>query len=443
MKKSISRESLVGFDVVKTTMAILAVLSGVTVFLSDYNWLVKYSFVLSSYISPVLISIALLVLVIKHPKDVWACISTNKHFFYATLITYFAVAVSYFVGESDSVKDFFANINFVIVSLFIAIALMHSSFSGGLIKLIGWSLFGWIAIPLFAMLSPSTQDYVIFFPCDLHGLSDSRLVFGFWCGVGLILFGNTQQNLLGTYKNGFALAVIWGCLVLSGTRSAALALIVGAGVALIGHRIKIGKVLFYFAFFAAAGVIFLQTWGYVCVNGEGYKKGVAASNSAAIFNLYVRPGITTMQDPARWEIYSKYWMGIKDKWLFGYGEMHLIDLPELGRSGVQAHNLFIQFLSNYGVVALASLVYWLISFFMLLRTQRARMLFVYVITFSLFQPLVGGSANLFSPFSLLLFLLVVVINGTNGQRSGFEQENKPIGYSGSGDAAIIKRPQII
>ena len=75
---------------------------------------------------------------------------------------------------------------------------------------------------------------------------------------------------------------------------------------------------------------------------------------------------------------------------------------------IPAHNLLLQWIANYGIFTLAMLVGWLAAVFGLLRTTLARKLLIYLVFYSMFQP-VQGTGNFFGPVTLLYFLVIFCV----------------------------------
>jgi O-antigen ligase len=72
----------------------------------------------------------------------------------------------------------------------------------------------------------------------------------------------------------------------------------------------------------------------------------------------------------------------------------------------EAHNLLIQWLSNWGIFGLLALMLWLFLFWKSLDSIYPRMLFIALLFYSLIQP-IQGTANFFGPVTLICFFIMM------------------------------------
>ena len=109
----------------------------------------------------------------------------------------------------------------------------------------------------------------------------------------------------------------------------------------------------------------------------------------------------------RLEVYTYYFNQISLENIFlGYGGMNSMT----NENGVvtQAHNLLIQWLSNWGIFGLLALMLWLFYFWKSLDSIYSRILFIAFFIYSLTQP-IQGTANFFGPVTLIIFFIIMGI----------------------------------
>jgi O-antigen ligase len=123
------------------------------------------------------------------------------------------------------------------------------------------------------------------------------------------------------------------------------------------------------------------------------------------WEYFGRQNVFELLNSTRLEIYSSYFnqMSIENI-LFGFGGQNSIVL-ESG-SITQAHNLLIQWLSNWGIFGLLALMLFLYLFWKSLDSIHPKMLFIALLIYSLTQP-IQGTANFFGPVTLICFFIIM------------------------------------
>lgn len=407
----------------------------------ESEWLLKFDFFLSYLIAPVIAVIAVCIFVLKFPRLALQDVVANRTLIIASLAVCLSILLSYVINGVHSKETFVAAINFVCVNLFLLLVAKRYASE----RIIGWFtliVVAWSIMPMFALLIPNFQKYVLQIPCDFQGAADGRLTYGFWSGVGLILLLNTASKTT-WWRSAIYIAVsfAWFGLVISRSRAAMVAFAAGLLLlCLYENWFTVRKVIVLVLWMSLIWVAGSTMWQNECANGmerpfemdytsSRPKWKLSVDDNPKIENIQnkstgkklahkdraqkiIPENVVTYEDPTRKRIYALFWDDIKDNWLIGHGKMNLIFIPGAGADGTgeaaEAHNVFLQFLSNYGLIALAALIFWLIVFYLSLQTNRSRMLFVYLIIFSLFQPTFGGTTNLFAPIPLLIFILISV-----------------------------------
>lgn len=395
--------------------------SSPSIFPNSLELLSAYNQTLSSYVSPILVVIITVLTFFQSPQGSLEEIRRNQHFLYAGITVFLAMAASIVLNRANELKAVFASLNFLLVNFFFLIVLLRHQF----IKIglwLKWFLFGWLTLPLLVIFFPLLQGHVIFYPCVLHGFSDSRLVYGFWCGVCMIIFADeiSRQPRQVMSKIVLCGALIWGVVLLSQTRSVFVALAAStlALIVITGDKKSLATDLSKGAIgLLVAGLIIVGIWDSSCVNGvngaqvaQTTQATTTTTPATANQEVYVRAGFFNVRDSLRDEIYARYKAKIREHWFVGCGGMCTVNIPEYQQSGVQAHNVFLQIWVNYGLVTLLAFVFWLVAFFRTLHASLTKMLLVYLVVFSSFQPMLGGSTNIFAPQVMLVFILILLLD---------------------------------
>jgi hypothetical protein len=404
-------------------------------------WLLKFDYFLSYLIAPVIAGVAVSIFILKYPRLALQDVVANRTLIIASLAVCLSILLSYVINGVHSKETFVAAINFVCINLFLILVVKRYA-SERIIWLFTLIVIVWSILPMFALLIPEFQKYVLQIPCDFQGAADGRLIYGFWSGVGLILLLNTASKTT-LWKSAIytAVSLVWFGLVISRSRAAMVAFAAGLFIlCLYENWFTVRKVIVLILWMALIWFAGSFMWQNECANGmertfemdstlskpklklsdnENPKieniqnklivKKSAHKNRVQNFNP---ENVIAYEDPTRKKIYMLFWDDVKDNWLIGHGKMNLLFIPGAGADGkgavAEAHNIFLQLLSNYGLIALAAFLYWIIVFYLSLQTNRSRMLLAYLVVFSQFQPVFGGTTNLFACIPMLVFFLIMV-----------------------------------
>ena len=249
----------------------------------------------------------------------------------------------------------------------------------------------WIVIPLLVVaLGVETQFFLNCNPLNFHGFTNGRLLFGFWSGCLVVMLAAYYDDDNKPFVIRVAFFVSYCALVATQTRSA----IILATLAIFWLQWETRKNVLH----KTLVLVF------------SYTVGLAMNKH---FEIICNAGVTEysgrlleLKDPTRFKIYFEFIPSNYHEWLWGEGKMSLISIASIG-DGIQAHNLFLQTLANYGALSLSFFVIWCWLLLHLFKTIAARLLCGYFLGFSFMQPLFGGSLNFFAPRILLILMLAV------------------------------------
>lgn len=433
------RRSVVGERLISLLAIFIIILHSLSVFfpsmrtafpdaLSSLN---SYNQILSSYVAPLLIGFMTIGAIVLRPMSGIGAIKNNRRVLYPALMVSVGMLLSLFShGEWDE-KTIFTSVNFLLVNIWFFVVISQKKWRASE-SVIRWILFLWVALPLIVAIFPKFQDDVTFFPCTLHGFSDSRLIYGFWAGALFIVLA-AKPLLLGRrvgLASYIAISLAWLCMFLSQTRTSVLALMVVICIVLISTWPKwpsLKKWVKWGAVLLMASALGMPAWNQICANASTINMESELSQKVSSLNgstinkeselsqkisrlISLRPGLFVVEDPMRVAILEKYIEHIGGNWLWGYGRMYTVDIPEKGAAKIQAHNVLIQIWANYGVLTLLAFAAWIAVLYLTLQDIRSKMLLVYLVVYSLFQPLLGGSSNIFSPQPMLVFMIIFMLN---------------------------------
>lgn len=304
-------------------------------------------------------------------------------------------------ADTVLVETLVMGVFFVLVTVYIGLMQAYPEGSEALISAFKAYFVVWMLAPLLAMLiDPSTTPlFFVVTPVDIsyHGLTDSRVGFGLWISAFLLLLGMPRSRL------GWLLAVVaLLLLLLSQSRAALFGLLLSGAYALLRDPPHRGRALLRLAALAALITVPLLLWSLF-----GREDAFGVSEDRAL-------------------IFSRFLDYVGEHWLTGSGGMHLIDLPEFDKIDVPAHNFVLQAIANYGVLTMLAFLAYFAGIFRMLEATRARMLFIFLLVYGMYQP-VQGTGNYFNPITLLFFLVIVAVD--NVERHGSRPVRAPIANS--------------
>lgn len=398
---------------------------------------------LSAFVSPLAMVSILALTYLRYSKDTIAYVKRHAGFVWVSLLSALCIITSALVNQLPDPRVILIAANFLVTSLFLLMLTRSVQLPVLGEGLLIWPLLAWVVIPL--LVTPfETQDH-FFLTCApftaFHGFTNGRLLFGFWSGCLVVmlaaLFDRGETPLITRISFFIAYCAMVACQ----TRSAIGLATLAAGWIMLDHRKEVGLKLIAFALSFAAGLALNMQLNTICnykvesvaQSSLKFKPAqpaalaeqapqsplVSAHSNAANTSHTLRAPETSrappseyqframdIKDPTRLEIYSRFIPATASDWLWGLGKMKLVSIPAIGEN-IQAHNIFLQTLANFGVFTLALLLSWCWLLLRLLKTTGARLLFAYFIGYSLIQPLFGGSLNFFAPRALLVLMLVI------------------------------------
>lgn len=342
--------------------------------------------IISSVLTPLIIAFGIL-----------SCLICSNFFVVKNLI-FSAIIYAFFMGISVIRSDIFSYsgifmaIFFILFSLFM-VNIIHSTKKYNAVSMLRifkhyFSI--WLLAPFLAIIfMPSTYD--IFVTGNFyHGFSISRVGFGLWAGAFvLLLIGPSFKT-----SDKVLLTVTIFAILLSQSRAAIVGL--------------------------------TSVYCYQLLTERGWRGliplAIIASLVSAVLILWIALGRqdTLEISEDRGMIYSVFFEYIKNNWLFGYGGMKLFEI--MGFEDTPAHNLPLQWAANYGIFTLTMLSIWIFYSFRFFQVMKARKLLIYLIIYSMFQPL-QGTGNFFSPVNLLYFLLICLVEISENTNKANENIN--------------------
>lgn len=343
-----------------------------------------YGRMLSSVLTPLLVAATLAVALLESrktriPADLLAL----------SLVICALMCLSTLMAETARMETLFMGVFFVLFTLYLTLARTSEEGARQVLAVFRAYFIVWLLAPLAAMLlDPSL--FTMFFivsPIDVsyHGLADSRVGFGLWISVFIILLRRPNSRF-----DWFLMAVAVATLALSQSRAAIAGLLLSYVYAMFksaADRPGAGRAL-------ALRLVLLLALFAVPI---------------WLWSVFGRDDALTLLSEDRSVVLSHFFDFIATHWLFGHGGMYLVDLPEIGQVDVPAHNVLVQTLANYGVLALLAFLCYFVCVFRAVRSVRARMLLIFLFAYSLNQP-VQGTGNFFNPITLLVFLIAFAVD---------------------------------
>lgn len=371
-----------------------------------------YGRILSSVLTPLLVATTLAVALLdsrktKIPGDLLAL----------SLVICALMCMSALMAETARVETLFMGLFFVLFNLYLALTRTSAEGARQVLAVFRAYFIVWLLAPLAAMLlDPSLFTmFIIVSPIDIsyHGLADSRVGFGLWISVFIILLRRPNSRF-----DWFLMSVAVATLALSQSRAAIAGLLLSYIYAMFrsardrpgGGRALTLRLVALLALFA------VPIW---------------------LWSVFGRDDALTLLSEDRSVVLSHFFDFIATHWLYGNGSMYLVDLPELGYLDVPAHNFLVQTVANYGVLTLPAFLCYFICVFRAVRSMRARMLLIFLFWYSMTQP-IQGTGNFFNPITLLFFLIAFAVDTVETRRP--LPESRPILRARFGAAMPAQRP---
>lgn len=240
----------------------------------------------------------------------------------------------------------------------------------------------WASLPVMLLSIADFQPlFIDSFENSFHGFAGGRIEYGLWTTIAVLL-SITYRASLNKYLLSASLILMFAGLFLSQSRASFVAL---AGCLIYSINVKYRNTFLKLTIFS---LIFLfltlamLSWEY-----------------------FGRQNVLELFNSTRLEIYTNYFNQISiENIFFGFGGQNSIVLEN--GSVTQAHNLFIQWLSNWGICGLLALMLFLYLFWKNLDSMYPKMLFIAFLFYSLTQP-IQGTANFFGPVTLICFFIIM------------------------------------
>jgi len=331
---------------------------------------------ITHYINPLILFIVLYIFLINNK----IYISTILH----TSFLYMLILIISSLMGAEPIKNIFISIFFILATIFIFNIYTHYyrkfPINMGITKI----LVIWASTPVILLLILDIQPLLIDgFENSFHGFAGGRIEYGLWTSIAILL-SITYRTDLNKHILRALLILMFTGLFLSQSRAS----FIGLAVCLfyfVNEKYK--NKLFKVAIYATAFVILISAF--------------------FSWQFHGRQNVFEFLNSTRLEIYSNYFDQLSiENIFFGFGGQNSIVLED-GRV-TQAHNLLIQWLSNWGIFALLTLMLYLYLFWKSLDSIFSKMLLIFLIFYSLIQP-IQGTANFFGPITLLCFLIIMGI----------------------------------
>lgn len=245
------------------------------------------------------------------------------------------------------------------------------------------ALTAWLFLAIGLLLTPVAHLLVnIDYGYSFHGFADSRIMYGAWGSIALVLIGTAKDI---SWK---AKLVLLSCcllgLFISRSRSALLGtllVVIYATVTRQGFSFKTMALSVVFSLITLVGI---YLWAYM-----GRTDALEFYNSD------------------RWYIFNTYMAYIKEHGSFMevlFGQAQQISIPGPSGGVTQAHNLLLQWYVNWGALGLLALLGFLTVYWTELKTPASKMILIVLVVFSLMLP-IQGTENFFSPVTLMVFFI--------------------------------------
>lgn len=408
-------------------------------FFLESQKIIKLDYFLSFLLLPT-ISTFLIILYLFKKK----CISVFKGYFRvilsATLFTS-AILLSCMINQSFSKEVIVGALFFPIFTIFFVV-ITHVKYPFNFEGLVGCILIFWALTPFLFLLNLNDSALFLQLPCDWSGFAAGRLLNGYILGLTFlwIFFYKVNTNSLKVLWFSILLFIFFA-LVATRVKSSILAVLVC--IYFFGFNQNSYRYLrkLCFVIFLGFITIFGSTlWDSACRNylekpimldysqehARWIQKIEPTRKSSTLQKIDITPANNVESfsyerilnkwlphDGTRYEIYKGYLKEIQGNWLFGQGKFISLFIPGAGADGTgrytQAHNLIIQVFANFGLIGLLAIFAWILAFYRIIKCDSSRALYVYLIIYSQFEPLFGGSTNIFSPAPALIFLAIGIL----------------------------------
>jgi O-antigen ligase len=312
-------------------------------------------------------------------------INKNKinlsNIFYSSILYTILLIMSSLMGN-EPIKNILIAIFFTLSSISMNNIYKHNYVEWPINMYMTKLLIFWSTLPVILLLFPDFHSlFVDDFESSFHGFAGGRIEYGLWTTVAILL-SLTYRSSINKYLLYVLLFLMFFGLFLSQSRASFAALTACLIYVVNRKYINIILKLTFISIVSIVLTLILLSWEY-----------------------FGRQNVLELLNSRRLEIYTYYFNQIRLENIFlGYGGMNSMTLE----NGVvtEAHNLLIQWLSNWGIFGLLALMLWLFLFWKSLDSIYPRMLFIALLFYSLIQP-IQGTANFFGPVTLICFFIMM------------------------------------
>ena len=345
-----------------------------------FNEVSLYGKILSSVLTPLLVAGTIGFALLDSRKRPIAGV-----LLFPSLVVCLLMTLSATFADTVRIETLFMGLFFVLFNIYLALLKENPRGAADVLRIFKAYFTIWLLAPIAAMLvDPSlVGTFFVVTPIDVsyHGLADSRVGFGLWVSVFIILLRRPNSRF-----EWFLMLVSVVTLLLSQSRAAIFGLLLSYSYAML--RARDGR---------QAVVLRLIALLALCLA------------PLLLWSIFGRDDALTLLSEDRGVILSRFFDFIETHWLLGNGGMYLVDIPEIDKIDVPAHNFLVQTVANYGVLTLAAFLAYFVCIFRIVRSTRARMLLIFLLVYSMSQP-VQGTGNFFNPITLLFFLVAFAVD---------------------------------
>lgn len=335
----------------------------------------EYLLLITNYLNPLLL-ILYLCIFLAFKKSIYI----NNILYSSILYTILLIISS--INGSDPIKNIFIAIFFTLCNICMQCIYKYDYVKFPINAWVTKLLILWASLPVILLSIPDFQSlFIDGFENSFHGFAGGRIEYGLWTTIAILLSI--------TYRTSFNKCLLYVSLIL----------------------------MFTGLFFSQSRASFAALFGCIiyAINIKSRNKFFKLTNFFIVFVFLIltmlsweyfgRQNVFELLNSTRLEIYNSYFNQISiENILFGFGGQNSIVL-ESG-SITQAHNLLIQWLSNWGILGLLALMLFLYLFWKSLDSMHPKMLFIALLIYSLTQP-IQGTANFFGPVTLICFFIIM------------------------------------
>lgn len=334
-----------------------------------------YLLLITNYLNPLVLILYLYIFLVFKKS-----IIINNIIYISMLYSILLIISS--INGSEPIKSIFIAIYFTLCNICIQCIYKHDYIKFPINAWVTKLLIFWASLPVILLSISDFQSlFIDSFENSFHGFAGGRIEYGLWTTIAILL-SITYRASFNKYLLHATLILMSTGLFLSQSRASFVALFVCLIYAInIKFRNKFYKLTIFSIMFVFLTLTMIS-WEY-----------------------FGRQNVFELLNSTRLEIYSNYFNQMTvENIFFGFGGQNSIVLAN--GSTTQAHNLLIQWLSNWGIFGLLALILFLYLFWKRLDSMYPRMLFIAFLFYSFTQP-IQGTANFFGPVTLICFFIMM------------------------------------